>query len=67
MNLLQAQLCIPISCQWELSSVIALGNKKLPESLFDEDIELLSMLAGYIGMAVENAFLYQEGKSQENS
>jgi len=60
MNLLQAQLCIPIFANGNLSSVIALGNKITGKAFFDEDIELLSMLAGYIGMAVENAFLYQE-------
>jgi len=60
MNLLQAQLCIPIFANGNLCSVIALGNKITGKALFDEDIELQSMLAGYIGMAVENAFLYQE-------
>ena len=60
MSLLQAQLCIPIFANGNLSSVIALGNKITGKAFFDEDIELLSMLAGYIGMAVENAFLYQE-------
>ncbi|GAB61539.1 MAG: response regulator [Candidatus Jettenia sp.] len=59
-NLLQAQLCIPIFANGNLSCVIALGNKITGKVFFDEDIELLSMLAGYIGMAVENAFLYQE-------
>lgn len=60
MNLLQVQLCIPVFAKGNLSSVIALGNKITGKAFFDEDIELLSMLAGYIGMAVENAFLYQE-------
>ncbi|MCR4319260.1 MAG: response regulator [Candidatus Brocadiaceae bacterium] len=60
MNLLQAQLCIPIFANGNLSSVIALGNKITGNAFFDEDIELLSMLAGHIGMAVENAFLCQE-------
>jgi len=60
MNLLQAQLCIPIFANGNLSSVIVLGNKITGKAFFDEDIELLSMLAGYIGMAIENAFLYQE-------
>ena len=59
-NLLQAQLCIPVFAHGNLSSVIALGNKVTGKAFFDEDIELLSMLAGYIGMAVENAFLYRE-------
>lgn len=59
-NLLQAQLCIPIFANGNLSCVIALGNKITGKTFFDEDIELLSMLAGYIGMAVGNAFLYQE-------
>lgn len=59
-NLLQSQLCIPIFAHGSLSCVIGLGNKITGKSFFDEDIELLSMLAGYIGMAVENAFLYRE-------
>jgi PAS domain S-box-containing protein len=59
-NLLQSQLCIPIFAHGSLSGVIALGNKITGKAFFDEDIELLSMLAGYIGMAVENAFLYRE-------
>ncbi|MDN3515380.1 MAG: response regulator [Candidatus Brocadia sp.] len=60
MNLLQAQLCVPIFAHGNLSCVIALGNKITGKAFFDEDIELLSMLAGYAGMAVENAFLYRE-------
>lgn len=59
-NLLQSQLCIPVFAHGNLSCVIALGNKITGKAYFDEDIELLSMLAGYIGMAVENAFLYRE-------
>lgn len=59
-NLLQSQLCIPVFTHGNLSCVIALGNKITGKAFFDEDIELLSMLAGYIGMAVENAFLYRE-------
>lgn len=59
-NLLQAHLCIPVLAYGSLSSVITLGNKITGKAFFDEDIELLSMLAGYIGMAVENAFLYRE-------
>ena len=60
MGLLQAQLCIPIFAKGNLVSVIALGNKITGKAFFDEDIELLSMLVGYIGMAVENALLYKE-------
>ncbi|MFN3531304.1 MAG: response regulator [Candidatus Brocadia sp.] len=59
-SLLQSQLCIPVFAHGNLSCVIALGNKITGKAFFDEDIELLSMLAGYIGMAVENAFLYRE-------
>lgn len=59
-SLLQSQLCIPVFAHGNLSCVIALGNKITGKAFFDEDIELLSMLAGYIGMAVENAFLYSE-------
>lgn len=59
-NLLQAQLCIPIFAKGNLIGAIALGNKITGKLFFDEDIELLSMLAGYIGVAAENALLYQE-------
>ena len=59
-NILQAQLCIPIFANGNLNCVIAMGNKITGKEFFDEDIELLVMLAGYIGMAIENAFLYQE-------
>lgn len=59
-DLLRAQLCIPIFVKGRLVSAIALGNKITGKAFFDEDIELLSMLAGYIGMAVENALLYKE-------
>ncbi|MBW7898147.1 Alginate biosynthesis transcriptional regulatory protein AlgB [Candidatus Brocadiaceae bacterium B188] len=59
-NILQASLCIPVLAYGNLSSMITLGNKITGKVFFDEDIELLSMLAGYIGMAVENAFLYRE-------
>jgi len=60
MNLLQVQLCIPIFAKGSLIGVVALGNKITGKVYFDEDMELLSMLAGYIGIAVENALLYQE-------
>ncbi|MCF6148587.1 MAG: GAF domain-containing protein [Candidatus Kuenenia sp.] len=59
-NLLQAQLCIPIFIKGNLISVVALGNKITGKEFFDEDIELLTMLSRYIGMALENAILYQE-------
>lgn len=65
LNLLQAQLCVPVFGNGNLRSVIALGNKITGKAFFDEDIELLSMLAGYIGMAMENAFLYQEVNLQK--
>lgn len=64
-NLLQAHLCIPVLAYGSLSSVITLGNKITGKVFFDEDIELLSMLAGYIGMAVENAFLYREANHRK--
>jgi len=60
LNILQAQICIPVFVKGCLTCVIALGNKITGKPFFDEDIELLSMLIGYIGMAVENAFLYEE-------
>ncbi|MGQ3685648.1 MAG: response regulator [Candidatus Loosdrechtia sp.] len=60
LNLLQAQLCMPVFASGNLRGVITLGNKITGKAFFDEDIEMLSMLAGYIGMAMENAFLYQE-------
>ena len=60
MNLLRAQLCIPIFAKGNLVGAVALGNKITGKSFFEEDIELLSMLARYIGMAVENALLYRE-------
>ncbi|HHT9119307.1 MAG TPA: ATP-binding protein [Candidatus Hypogeohydataceae bacterium YC41] len=59
-DLLHAQLCMPVFAKGNLVGVITLGNKITGKMFFDEDIELLSMLAQYIGMAVENALLYQE-------
>jgi len=59
-NLLRLQLCVPVFAKGSIISVIGLGNKITGKDYFDEDIELLSMLARYIGMAVENALLYQE-------
>jgi two-component system NtrC family sensor kinase len=58
---------IPCSVQGRTIAVIGLGKTSEGDFLSSEDVELLEAIAGYIGIAVQNARLYDslEQKVQE--
>lgn len=58
MELLQAQIALPIMHKGELIGVVTLGNRITGESLTPEEIELLYSLASQLGAILENLFLY---------
>ena len=58
---------IPCSVQGRTIAVLGLGKTSEGDFLSSEDVELLEALAGYIGIAIQNARLYAslEQKAQE--
>jgi two-component system NtrC family sensor kinase len=55
---------IPCSAQGRTIAVLGLGKTSEGDFLSSEDIELLEALAGYIGIAIQNAGLYASLKQQ---
>lgn len=60
METLEAVVCIPLICKDKLLGALTLGEKMSLESYRESEIELLSMLCSEVGIAIENATLYQE-------
>jgi PAS domain S-box-containing protein len=50
---------IPCSLQGRTIAVLGLGKTKEGDFLSSEDVELLETMAGYIGIAIQNARLYK--------
>ncbi|MEW6607237.1 MAG: HD domain-containing phosphohydrolase [bacterium] len=57
---LDAAICIPLTSKDKLLGMLSLGEKMSLESYTREDIEFLSILSNEVGVAIENANLYQE-------
>ncbi len=56
----KAVLCVPLMAKYRLVGVMELLNKKDGTSFNDEDLDIVSILANQIGIALENARLYQK-------
>jgi PAS domain S-box-containing protein len=50
---------IPCTVQNRMIAVLGLGKTKAGDFLSSEDVELLETLAGYVGIAIQNAELYK--------
>jgi PAS domain S-box-containing protein len=56
-------LCVPIVIRGEVVGVLQVSNKKDRAPLTDDDLKLLSSIARYAAIAIENARLYDEQKA----
>jgi two-component system NtrC family sensor kinase len=59
---LPCRVGVPAAREWQVTdrtiAVIGLGRRQAGDFLSSEDMELLESLAGYIGIALQNALLY---------
>lgn len=60
MEILDAVICLPLTCKDKLLGIIALGEKMSLEPYRKDEVELLSILCSEAGVAIENANLYLE-------
>jgi signal transduction histidine kinase len=60
---LDCKLCVPLISKNQLLGILSLGPKKLDQRFSDNDLEFISVLAGQLTVAVENALLYENQKS----
>lgn len=51
-------LCVPMICKGELTGVLEVLNKKDDSGFNENDLELLSIIAGQVAIAIEHANLY---------
>jgi two-component system NtrC family sensor kinase len=67
--LIKALLHVPLKLGDEVIGVLSVHNKVLPKALTDNDLQALTILAGYAAVAIENAQRYQsmEEKAQQLS
>jgi len=60
---LNSKLCVPLISRNQLVGILCLGPKKQDLRFSDSDLEFISVLAGQLTVAVENAILYENQKS----
>jgi len=65
MEIIEAELAIPLFGNGKFFGLLALGNKMTGKSFSDEELEILSVAANYISIAIDNAFLYEEVSVQK--
>jgi signal transduction histidine kinase len=56
----KSMLCVPLRATYRLVGVMELLNKKDGTSFNEEDLDIVTILANQIGVALENARLYQK-------
>ncbi|KPJ63147.1 MAG: hypothetical protein AMS15_01500 [Planctomycetes bacterium DG_23] len=66
MDLLECEMVIPLLARGRLLGFLALGSKLSGNEFYSEDLEILTMMANYMALAVENALLYQEISLQKS-
>lgn len=59
---LNISLVVPLSAKEKLIGLILVGNKKSGDAYNSEDLRVINIIAGQLGIAIENARLYQEQK-----
>jgi len=59
----KSTLCVPIITRGEMIGVVQLSNKRDATSFTEEDLNLVSSIARYAAIAIENARLYDEQKA----
>ncbi|MGB8658285.1 MAG: ATP-binding protein [Candidatus Zixiibacteriota bacterium] len=60
---LNCKLCIALTSRDQLVGILSLGPKKPDQRFTDSDLEFVSVLAGQLTVAVENAVLYENQKT----
>jgi two-component system NtrC family sensor kinase len=67
--LVKALLHVPLKLRDEVIGVLSVHNRTLSKAFTDSDLRMLTILAGYAAVAVENARLYQsmDEKAQQLS
>ncbi len=56
---LDCKLVVPLISRDQLVGIISFGPKKLDQRISDSDLEFISVLAGQLTVAVENALVYE--------
>jgi|GEM_PF-196451 len=63
---LDANISAPLLAKGKLVGIITLGNKITGRTFSEADVELLSMIANYTAIAIENSLLYREISLQKS-
>lgn len=67
MNVLGCELIIPLFYQGNIKGFIALGKKGNGDPYFESDTDLLTLLAGHVVVALENARLFEKARQAQES
>ncbi len=62
LNNLDCRLVVPLISRDQLVGILSFGPKKSDQRISDSDLEFISVLAGQLTVAVENALLYENQK-----
>ena len=57
---LDAEIVLGLFSQGNLQGILGIGKRITGKSYGDDDVELLSLLANYLSMAIENSLLYRD-------
>ena len=60
---LSVSLVVPLFAKEKLIGIVVIGNKKSGDPYNSEDLKVINIIAGQLGMAIENARLYEEQKN----
>ena len=62
---IRSSLCVPLWKGEEIKGILQVDNRATVDVFHEEDLELLTILAGQATLAIENAILYQKLKLAE--
>ncbi len=66
MEMLEAEVCLPLLIKGELIGIITVGKKVTGERFMPEDLRLLYTMANYSAVAIHNSLLYREVNYQRD-